>query len=261
MKYILALFLFITALGCSRIETGEVGLRVGFDKQIKLEELLPGSFNQTLIGSVITFPTKDVAIEIDNLTPQAKDNSTMKDFDILAIYSINPKSVAELYTTRNRSFHAEDRGDTYLMFHYIFQSVRNAAYKSVREYEALDVSDNRVAIEAKILEATRASLAAEKLDGSITVSQIQVRNIQPADSVVASANELVRSKNELKQKEIEVQTAKKEAERISALNANKGAVEYMNAMALQNISEGIKNGKVQTVVVPYDFKGIVNVGK
>jgi len=43
------------------------------------------------------------------------------------------------------------------------------------------------------------------------------------------------------------------------LNSNKGAVEYMSAMAMMNISEGIKSGKVQAVVVPYDFKGIVNI--
>ena len=42
--------------GCTRIETGEVGLRVGIDKQISGTELLPGSFNQTLVGDVLTFP-------------------------------------------------------------------------------------------------------------------------------------------------------------------------------------------------------------
>ena len=35
----------VLATGCSRIETGEVGVRVGFDKQVKPGELLPGSFN------------------------------------------------------------------------------------------------------------------------------------------------------------------------------------------------------------------------
>ena len=70
--------------------------------------------------------------------------------------------------------------------------------------------------------------------------------------------ELVKAKNELKKKEIEVQTAKQEAERISVLNSNKGAIEYMNAMAMMNISEGIKEGKVQSIVVPYNFNGIVD---
>ena len=51
----------VLATGCARIETGEVGVRVGFDKQVKPGELMPGSFNQTLIGDVITFPVKTVS--------------------------------------------------------------------------------------------------------------------------------------------------------------------------------------------------------
>jgi hypothetical protein len=32
----------------------------------------------------------------------------------------------------------------------------------------------------------------------------------------------------------------------------------MNAMANLKIAEGVAAGKVHTIVVPYDFKGIVN---
>jgi len=80
----------------------------------------------------------------------------------------------------------------------------------------------------------------------------------PADSVVASANELVRAKNELKQKEVEVKTAKMEAERMQALS-NQGAqsIAYMQAQAMMNISEGIKQGKVQTIVVPANFNALM----
>jgi len=79
----------VLATGCTRIETGEVGLRVGFDKQISTGELLPGSFNQTLIGNVITFPIKEISVKVEDMTPLAKDNSTMKDFDALVTYNIN----------------------------------------------------------------------------------------------------------------------------------------------------------------------------
>ena len=51
---ILAIFTMF-AVACTRIETGEVGIRVGFDKQVVREELLPGSFNQVLIGDRPTF--------------------------------------------------------------------------------------------------------------------------------------------------------------------------------------------------------------
>lgn len=248
--------------GCTRIETGEVGLRVGFDKQVKNEELLPGSFNQTLIGSVMTFPIKEIAIKVDDLTPLAKDNSTMKDFDLIVTYNINQAQVAEIYNTKNRSFHANHNGDTYLMYNYIFNASRNAVYKSSRKYEALDMADNRPAMEVEVKELIQKTLAEEKLDGTITISQVLIRNIVPADSVVESANALVRAKNEYKQKEVEVQTAKKEAERMTALaNQGQASIAYMQAQAMMNISEGIKNGKVQTIVVPQDFKGMVNVGK
>jgi len=76
----------VLATGCTRIETGEVGVRVGFDKQVKPGELLPGSFNQTIIGDVLTFPVKDVNVILENMTPVAKDNSTMKDLDAVVVY-------------------------------------------------------------------------------------------------------------------------------------------------------------------------------
>ena len=248
----------VLATGCTRIETGEVGVRVGFDKQVKPGELLPGSFNQTLIGDVLTFPVKDVNVVLENMTPVAKDNSTMKDLDAVVVYNINPQNVAELYSTKNKSFHAEFKGDTYVMYNYIVQNARNAIYKAARKYEALDMADNRQAMEQAVKETIQKSLAEEKLDGSLVISQVLIRNVQPADSVVASANELVRAKNELKQKEVEVKTAEAEARRMAALsNQSAQSVQFMQAQAMLNISEGIKNGKVQTIVVPANFNALM----
>ena len=247
-------------VACTRIETGEVGVRRSFDKTIETTELQPGTINQTIFGDVLTFPTKDVQVDITDMTPLAADNSTVADFDMSVIYSINPSSVAELYIEKNRGFHADtENGDTLLMYNYVRQLGRNATYKVARRYESLKMADNRAEIEQLVRQEIVQQLAAEKLDGQIDVSQVLVRQIKPADNIVASANALVQAQNEQKRKEVEVKTAKLEAERISALNANKGATEYMAAMALQDIAEGVKNGKVQSVVVPYDFKGIINV--
>lgn len=260
---ILALVAAVASLqACTRIETGEVGLRVGFDKQVKNEELLPGSFNQTIIGDVLTFPVKEVAVKVDDLSPQAKDNSTMKDFDLTVIYNINPSQIAEIYNTKNKSFHAQHNGDTYLMYNYIFNATRNAVYKSARKYEALEMGDNRAAIEQEVRELITKTLADEKLENTIQVTQVLVRQVVPADSVVQSANDLVRAKNEQKQKEVEVRTAKLEAERMAALsNQGSQSIAYMNAQAALNISEGIKNGKVQTIVVPSNMTGLMINGK
>lgn len=253
--------LMATASACTRIETGEVGVRRSFDKTIETTELQPGSINQTIFGEVLTFPTKDVQVDIADMTPLASDNSTVADFDMAIVYSINPTSAAEIYVEKNRGFHAEtEDGDTLLMYNYIRQLGRNAAYKIARRYESLKLADNRAEIENLVRQEITAQLAAENLDGDVTVSQVLVRQITPAANIVASANALVQAQNEQKRKEVEVQTARLEAQRIAALNANRGATEYMAAMALQDIAEGVKAGKVNTVVVPYDFRGIINVG-
>ena len=251
-KIVVLSALVLGSIGCTRIETGEVGVRVGFDKQVKPGELLPGSFNQILIGDVLTFPVKDVNVVMENMTPVAKDNSTMKDIDAVVVYNINPQQVSELYSTKNRSFHAAQGGDIYLMYNYVVQNARNAIYKAARKYEALDMADNREAMESEIKDMITANLAEEKLNGTITITQVMIRNVVPADAVVASANDLVRSKNELKQKEVEVKTAEAEARRMQALaNQSSQSIAYMQAQAMMNISEGIKAGKVNTILVPH----------
>ncbi len=252
--------LMASASACTRIETGEVGVRRSFDKTIETTELLPGSVNQTIFGDVMTFPVKDVQVDVVDMTPLASDNSTVADFDMSVIYSINPGSVAELYIEKNRGFHADtEEGDTLLMYNYVRQLARNAAYKVARRYESLKMADNRAEIEQLVRQEIVAQLAAEKLDAAVTVSQVLVRKITPAANIVESANLLVQAQNENKRKEVEVSTARLEAQRIAALNANAGATRYMEATAIVTIAEAVRAGKVNTIVIPYDFKGIVNV--
>jgi len=240
----------ILAAGCTRIETGEVGLRVGFDKQISTGELLPGSFNQTLIGDVITFPTKEISVKVEDMTPLAKDNSTMKDFDALITYNINQAQVAEIYNTKNKSFHARQDEDVYLMYNYLVNASRNAIYKSARKYEALEMGDARQAMEIEIKEQLIRLLSDEKLDGTIVIGQVLIRNIVPADSVVASANELVKAKNEYKTEEVKVATARKRNE---SMQANPMAIPLLKAEAeadaMRALPGAIANFKGQTLVI------------
>lgn len=248
--------------GCTRIETGEVGVRVNASKQIDGSELMPGTWNQTLVGSVLTFPVKDITLNVDNKTPLTADNSALADFDVSVVYNINPNSVAEIYSTKAKSFHAVDGGDIYLMYNYIGTLVNNASYKAVRKYKSLEVADNRQQIEQEIREHVTSALSAEGLDKSVSINAVQVRNVQPNPQILQAATEYVRSQNELKIKENDVKIAEAESRRMAALAANSGqSITFMQAQAALNISEGVKNGKVQTIVVPVDFRGIVATGK
>ena len=267
-KSVIAMLVASTLMttGCmQRIQTGEVGVRVNMSKEVQGSELMPGSWNQTVFGEVLTFPIKDVTVAVDNKTPMTADNSALADFDFNMVYSITPSSVAELYSKKAKSFHYyEQTGDkdVYLMFNYLVTLANNAAYKAVRKYKSLEVADNRQAIEKEIVDTVNENLKVEGLEKDLQVSVVQIRNIQPNPQILAAATEYVRSQNELKIKENEVKLAKLEAERMSALaNQSTQSIAYMQAQAMLNISEGVKTGKVSTIVVPQDFKGIVNVGK
>lgn len=253
----------ILAAGCTRIETGEVGIRVDMSKQVQSGELMPGSWNQTMVGDVLTFPTKDIAVSLENKSPMTSDNTALADFDLTLVYGISPTAVAELYSTKSRAFHSYDdkRGDTFLMYNYMTTLVNNAAYKVVRQYKALEVADNRAKIENEIRDTVASQLKEEKLDGALQLTVVQVRNIAPNAEILAAATQYVKAQNELKIKQTEVDIAKKESERMAALSSNSTAsIAYMNAQAALNISEGIKNGKVQTIVVPSNMTGLM-IGK
>lgn len=259
-KLILALIAAVSFTGCTRIETGEVGLRVNFSKEVEMNEKLPGSWNQTLVGDIITFPVKDIALTIDNKQPLTADNSALGDFDATVVYNINPTSVAEIYSTKSKAFHAFDEKskDTFLMYQYLQTVANNAIYKSVRKYESLKVADNRVTLEGEIRDAMQSSLAEEKLDKYITISKVQIRNIVPNAQILQAATDYVKAQNELRVKATEVEIAKKESERMAALAANSTqSIAYMNAQAALNISEGIKAGKVQTIIVPSNMTGLM----
>lgn len=261
-KFVALVLAAVVMSGCTRIETGEIGLRIDASKQIQGTELQPGSFNQTIIGEVLTFPVRDIAVSLENKNPLTRDNSALGDLDVTAIYALNPASVSDLWTKQSRSFHTSKDGDILLMHGYMSTLVNNAVYKAVREYDALQVNDKRAEIEEKIKQNTNDTLRQAGLDTSIALGTVQVRAIMPAQSIIDSANAVVRAQNELRVKETEVKIATKEAERMAALAQNSTqSIAYMNAQAGLMIAEGIKAGKVQTIVVPSDFKGMVNVGK
>jgi regulator of protease activity HflC (stomatin/prohibitin superfamily) len=253
MLKISAVIFAIAALsGCKRIQTGEVGLRIGFDKQVNATELQPGSFNQIIVGSVLTFPVRDISLPLDDMRPQTADGSTLDDMDITVIYSINPTQVGELYNTKSHGMHAYEDGDVYLMYTYLQTIARSASYKAAAKHDALKIVGARSDIEAETQTAMVEALKNEKLDTAITVSKVQVRNVQPAQSIIDSANAAISRQNELKAAVIAVQIAKQEAERQTLLS-RPANLEYMKVQAALNISEGVREGKVQTIIVPSGF--------
>lgn len=261
-KILIALAICVAMVGCTRIETGEVGLRVNASKQIEGSELMEGSWNQTVIGEVLTFPVRDIPLQIKDATPLTKENTKIKELDFTVIYNLNPTSVSELWSKKSRSFHAQKEGDWWLMFRYMETVANNAAQKTLRKYEALAVTDKREQIEGEIRDEIVKQLDIDALKTSIVVTSVRVQNIQPNDAIVETATANVKAQNQLAVARTNVEIAKAEADRMKALAENGNqSIAYMNAQAQADIAKAVREGKVHTIIVPYDFKGIINAGK
>lgn len=263
MKKFLALFacaLLMCMTGCTRIASGEVGLRVDVNNVVQTGELLPGSWNQTLVGSVLEFPVRDVPLVIADAHPLTADKTALDDFDLTAAYSISPTCVSDLWSKKSRTFHgATDHGEYLLMQHFVQNTLNSAAFKAVAKYDALEVSGKRDAIQADIHQMTTVEMKDAGYDGCLAVNSIQVKSIVPNKAVLASAQNVVNKANELRAKEMDVTIAAQEAKRMEAISASGGNLAYMQVESQRLIAQAIHEGKVNTIIVPMDFKGMLSV--
>lgn len=248
----------VSITGCTRVETGHVGIRTSFSGEIEPTELGVG-FHQTIIGSVNTYVANEITWKVENLTPQTKDRSQLEDLDLAYTYSVNQASIGDLVVKYKGRDAVDDNGDRYPLALYVENVVKTATTDVVSHYDALEANEKRETIRNEIRAQAERMFKEDGLAESVNIHQVFVKNLQLSKAIMASANAVIISQNELKSKAFEVDTARKEAERLTLLANNKASIDYMNAKSLSDIAEGIKNGKVNAVVVPYDFKGIVNV--
>ena len=255
---ILAIALATT--GCTRITDGEIGVRVTPSGVIEQRELDTGWY-QTIWGSVLEFPIRQIAVQVKDQKPMTADNSPLADFDATVVYNINPEAVAELYRSKSKSFHVYDSNNVLLMGAYIETLIKNAIVKAVRQYKSLEVNDNRAKIEDEMQVIIHEQLKAEDLDKVIIITAVQVSGIIPNAEIQKAATEYVRSQNELKIKQNEVEIAKKEAERQAILSANAGqSIAYMQAQSQLLIAQAVKEGKVSTIIIPSNLTALGSIG-
>jgi len=256
---------WLTAIGCSQVETGEVGLRKTFNGTIETGELGVG-YHQVIFDDVILFAAKEILLPEENLTPQTKDKTTLTDFDVTFTYTVEPSAIAELYIKYSTTAHlkAEGAEEIFPIGAFVGPIIRNAAYTSVSEFNALEVSDNRKTIEENIRKYANEKLDGESLGGKVAVKLVNVKNIQLAPEIIASANRVVQTQNELTAKRTEVEIATQEARRIQELSRQTDAkyVELLNAQSGMKMAEAMGIAAVKGSsfwIVPANFSALGNV--
>ena len=260
MKYALVGIAALAVMsGCTQIQTGHVGVRTTFNGTIEPKELDVG-YHQVLVGSVKSYVANEMTMQLNDLHPQTKDRSTLKDLDLQYTYSVDPGAISDLAVKyKGRDWTPPNEHDIYPLGLYVNNVVMTAAGDVISQYDALQANENREEIRAAIRVQVQKIFKEEGIEGKVKLHQVFIKNLLIADSLQASALAVINAQNDFKTKEFEVKTAGKEAERLTLLANNAKNIDYMNAKSLSDIAQAVLLGKVSTIVVPYDFKGMINV--
>jgi regulator of protease activity HflC (stomatin/prohibitin superfamily) len=258
---IVALAIAMTA-ACGRIDTGHTGVRTSWDKQVQSQVVNPG-FYVAVTDDVDQYVTNEITFKLEGEKPQTKDKSYLKDLDATYTWQVVSGDLPTLVTRfKNRTLVVGD--DRYPMGVYVDAVMQSALASAVSEVDALDANQERKTIEDKTKRFATEMFKEEGLDTQIKINQVIIKNIEIDPKLQDSILRNVTAQKDNATKDIEIDTAKKEAKRMDALAANANNVAYisiLNAQANMKIAEGIANGRVNTIVVPSDFKGIVNTAK
>lgn len=258
-----ALLIPITFVLCAgqftTLKTGENGLYVGFDGQVKDAIIQPGIHFDGL-GSIKTFNTRKITVTAEDLRPKTKDNTIMKDMDIVVTYAINSGSLYRFYTDYDMSNHGlYTNGQIQLMSNYVRRLIASAVNQSVDEFPALEVNSSLDKIQEVIKTNLQGQLAKNGLDSGIEVESVVAVKADLPDELVASVNRVVAAQSDKKEKTVRNETillnqqtkteaAKLKAEENKALESSI-TPKYLEYQRNEIMREAFANGQIEKMII------------
>lgn len=242
------------------IGTGNIGVRTTLGV-ISPDEVTPGIYVKwPFISTVREFTAKEIAIDVQDLTPKAKDNLSLKDMDISIYYRAEAEKIAELQSKyANQSVRDEGSGIWLPAQGLVVRLVRNAAYEEVARVDSLVMHTKR----DDIAEAIRKSVQAElehNDPGVFQVTRVVIRAVVTDPSIEESIRAAVANQKKLEAMTIQTEIAKKEADirvteaegiaRANRIIADSLTREYLQHEANLALLKFAEKGNTNTVVVP-----------
>lgn len=242
------------------IGTGNIGVRTTLGV-ISPDEVTPGVYVKwPFISTVREFTAKEIAIDVQDLTPKAKDNLSLRDMDISIYYRAEAEKIAELQSKyANQSVRDEGSGIWLPAQGLVLRLVRNAAYEEVARVDSLVMHTKR----DDIAEAIRKSVQAElehNDPGVFQVTRVVIRAVVTDPSIEESIRAAVANQKKLEAMTIQTEIAKKEADirvteaegiaRANRIIADSLTREYLQHEANLALLKFAEKGNTNTVVVP-----------
>lgn len=245
------------------IETGHVGVTRTLGS-VSLEEVGPGfHLKLPFLTQVREFSAKENAFDLEDLTPKAADNLSLRQLDVTVFYSVARDKISEL-TVKYASSEERDSNGIYVpAYNVVWREARGVTYEAVAGVDSLELHKQRELLQSQIQSLLQKRLDA-KDPGAFSIQRIVVRALNTDPSIEQSIQLAVQNQKKLEAKKIEVEIAAKEAEIEVAkaqgiakanqiINASLTA-EYLQHEINLALHEFAKNGG-QTVVIPANMQG------
>jgi regulator of protease activity HflC (stomatin/prohibitin superfamily) len=271
---VFALLLALLALAsCGTIETGNVGVRTTLGK-VNPDEVQPGIyFGLPLVSTVQTFSAKEIAVDLNDLTPKARDNLSLRDLDITVYYRAEGERVADLYI-KYAARHARSEGSSVNLpaFQLVHGVARNVVYEETSKLDSLVMHTQRDEMAAAIKRGIQAELDTND-KGVFQITRVVVRALTTDPAIekaiqdsVAAQKQLETTRQRIQIAEAEAQVEIKKAEGIAKANQiiNQSLTrEYLQHEANLALMKFAEKGGTSTVVIPSNMSTapLINIGK
>jgi regulator of protease activity HflC (stomatin/prohibitin superfamily) len=242
------------------ISTGNIGVRTTLGV-ISQSEVTPGVYVKwPLISTVDQFTGKEVAIELQDLTPKAKDNLSLRDMDITVYYRAEASAISELQSKYAGQAQPAPEGGSWLpAYQLVYRIARNVSYEEVARVDSLVMHTKRDEIASAIEQYMRREL--ERTDpGVFHVTRVVIRSVLTDPSIEESIRQAVSNQKKLEAMAVQTEIAKKEAEirvteargiaESNRIIAGSLTREYLQHEANQALLKFAEKGNTNTVVVP-----------
>lgn len=254
------------------IGTGNVGVRTTLGV-ISPNEIGPGVYLKwPVISSVEEYSAKEIALDLNDLTPKAKDNLSLRDFDVTVYYRVKDGAIAELQAKyAGQSMRAPEGGYYLPAYELIFRVARNVAYEEIAKVDSLVMHTRR----DQLADAIRTNMHAEleKADQAVfAITRVVIRSVMTDPSIEEAIRAAVANQKKLEAMSVQTEIAKKEAEirvteadgiaRSNRIIAGSLTREYLQHEANLALLKFAEKGNTNTVVIPAgtSIAPMLNVG-
>ena len=201
----------VSFMSAYTVQTGNVAVERTLG-QVNHEEQGQGlNFKLPFLTKSMEFSAKEIAIDINDLTPKAADNLSLKDLDVSVFYQVPKDRVSELFVKYAAAAARGADGIYMPAYGLLVREARAAIYEQVSQIDSLQLHKQRGLLQSSVLEELQRRLNSSD-PGDIIITRVVVRALNTDPSIEAAIRDAVEAEKRLEAKQVQVEIAKKDAE-------------------------------------------------